>query len=200
MPKIVDKEAKRRDIAKKAMPLFARKGYEKTSIRNITSTVGMGKGTFYDYFKDKEDILNEILTLMFAEYNEIIVSKLKVTKNPLEQLAVLLREGAKLGDASEQMTITYVDIWRRCVNQDEAGEHVKKFKSFLLASNTAIVEIIERAKAQKKISLDVDSGLIAAGLLAMIDGLCIQRAILKSDLDTDAVSNEFIKRLLEGMK
>lgn len=46
----------KRKIFEKSMELFATKGYEATSIEEITSVAGIAKGTFYYHFSKKEDI------------------------------------------------------------------------------------------------------------------------------------------------
>ncbi len=55
------KPDKKRRILDAAMELFARKGYEKTTISDIASRAHVGKGTIYVYFDSKSDILREIL-------------------------------------------------------------------------------------------------------------------------------------------
>ncbi len=42
--------------------LFARHGYDPTSVSDIVDAVGVGKGVFYWYFDGKEALLREILT------------------------------------------------------------------------------------------------------------------------------------------
>ena len=199
-PKIVDKDKKRTEIAKTALALFARQGYETTAVREIAAAVGMGKGTFYDYFKDKEDLLNEIVHLLFAEWTGVLVEKLNGIKDPVAQLSVLLKEGAKLGDRFEQMMITYIDIWRRSVSQKEGGEFIKSFQYFLLNSKKAIADIIEKAKVQGKIRKGIDSSVIATVLLALIDGFCLHHMILRPNMDVDTISDSFFNTLMNGMK
>ena len=48
----------KRKIFETAMQLFADKGYEATSIEEITATVGVAKGTLYYHFSSKEEIFN----------------------------------------------------------------------------------------------------------------------------------------------
>ena len=43
------------------MKLFAEKGYEATSIEEITATVGVAKGTLYYHFSSKEEIFNFLI-------------------------------------------------------------------------------------------------------------------------------------------
>jgi TetR/AcrR family fatty acid metabolism transcriptional regulator len=48
---------KRQRILHAAEALFAEKGYENATIQEIATAAGVGDGTVYDYFKNKEDVL-----------------------------------------------------------------------------------------------------------------------------------------------
>lgn len=52
-----DPEERRTEILDAAEKLFAEKGYAKTTVNDIISSIGIAKGTFYYYFKSKEDVL-----------------------------------------------------------------------------------------------------------------------------------------------
>ncbi|MCG8541664.1 MAG: TetR/AcrR family transcriptional regulator, partial [Clostridia bacterium] len=54
-------EDSRAAILEAARYLFAKKGYEGTSISNIAKESGSTKSLIYYYFNSKEDILDEIL-------------------------------------------------------------------------------------------------------------------------------------------
>jgi AcrR family transcriptional regulator len=200
MPKIVDKSQKRIEIARKAMELFAKYGFENTPIRQITAYVGIGKGTFYDYFTDKEDILNEIVQIMFTDWTELLVAKIGRTEDPLKQLFTLLKEGSMLGDTFEQMMIIYVDIWRWSVSHKESEEFVHKFRSFLLDSKAAVTDIIKKAQTKGMIAKELDSAAMASSLIALIDGMCMHHMILKQDFDVDTVCRSFFYALLNGIR
>lgn len=51
----------KRKIFEAAMELFAQKGYDGTSVEEITSVVGIAKGTLYYHFSSKEEILNFLI-------------------------------------------------------------------------------------------------------------------------------------------
>lgn len=57
---VKDPEERRTEIIEAARVLFAEKGYEATSVSDIVKRVGVAQGTFYWYFKSKEDIFHEI--------------------------------------------------------------------------------------------------------------------------------------------
>lgn len=56
-----NKNKKINSILKSAFNLFLEKGFENTSIDEITKKSHVAKGTFYLYFKDKIDIRNKII-------------------------------------------------------------------------------------------------------------------------------------------
>lgn len=75
---IVDKVQKRRDIALSCVPLFVQGGIGDLTISEVAKTAGIGKGTFYDYFKNKEAIVFEILNILLKEHSEN--KKVKISK------------------------------------------------------------------------------------------------------------------------
>lgn len=48
-------------IIQSAIKMFEKKGVEKTTIRDIMNNTDLGLGTFYSYFKDKEDLKEQIV-------------------------------------------------------------------------------------------------------------------------------------------
>ena len=48
----------KRKIFEASLKLFSEKGYDATSIEEITATVGVAKGTLYYHFSSKEEIFN----------------------------------------------------------------------------------------------------------------------------------------------
>lgn len=62
MTRIVkDPETRRIEIIDIAEELFLKNGYNETAVSDIVKKVGVSQGTFYYYFKSKEDILNAII-------------------------------------------------------------------------------------------------------------------------------------------
>ncbi|MBR6102444.1 MAG: TetR/AcrR family transcriptional regulator [Ruminococcus sp.] len=55
------KKSKESSLLNTAFEFFTTKGFSKTSITDIAGKAGVGKGTFYLYFKDKYDIRNKLI-------------------------------------------------------------------------------------------------------------------------------------------
>jgi len=50
-----------------AEPLFTRFGYKKTTVEDVCRAAGMSKRTFYDLFKDKQDLLMQLMEVVVQQ-------------------------------------------------------------------------------------------------------------------------------------
>lgn len=55
------KESKKNIILDAAFALFMKRGYAKVKVIDIAESAGIGKGTVYEYFKSKDEILMELV-------------------------------------------------------------------------------------------------------------------------------------------
>lgn len=65
-------DERRKEILDVAEKLFYTKGYEKSTINDILKEVGIAKGTFYYYFKSKEEVMDEVI----FKYTNIIIMRI----------------------------------------------------------------------------------------------------------------------------
>lgn len=61
------KEARKQELLQVAYELFLSRGYEAVSVEDIIEKAGIAKGTYYYYFKSKEETLEEVLDMMIAK-------------------------------------------------------------------------------------------------------------------------------------
>lgn len=54
-------EERKKEILDVAEKLFVTKGYLKTTVKDILQEIGIAKGTFYYYFKSKEEVMDAIV-------------------------------------------------------------------------------------------------------------------------------------------
>ena len=62
----------REKLSASAAVLFQQFGYARVSIRDITSSVGIPKGTFYNHFRSKEALVSAILSQHFNALLEVL--------------------------------------------------------------------------------------------------------------------------------
>jgi len=84
--------SRRGDILMAAAALFREKGYEATTIRDITTAVGIASGSTFCHFKSKRDILDAVAIegVRHVLFGAEAVSRRELP--PEEQLRVLLRQ------------------------------------------------------------------------------------------------------------
>ena len=102
---IVDKEKKRTDIACSCKEILLEYGIKNLTISQIAKTAGVGKGTVYEYFENKEDIVFEIITSFIADHEtklHEIISLDMSTKDKIFHFFYLLYEHE---DSNKQLNI-----------------------------------------------------------------------------------------------
>lgn len=61
MPKIVDHEQYRKELLDKCFDLFALKGYDSITMRQIAEGLGVSTGTLYHYFPSKQILFEQLV-------------------------------------------------------------------------------------------------------------------------------------------
>lgn len=69
-------------ILDETLTLFAENGYDGTSVEQIAEKVGIKAPSLYNHFKGKEDILNALIDLAEARYEEFFGSDKHIGKLP----------------------------------------------------------------------------------------------------------------------
>ncbi|GAB3983794.1 TetR/AcrR family transcriptional regulator [Actinoallomurus acanthiterrae] len=82
---------RREHLVKLAAELFAQKGYQATTVRNIADEAGILSGSLYHHFDSKESIVDEILTSFFDELAAANQAALARGGDPREVLSDLVR-------------------------------------------------------------------------------------------------------------
>jgi len=85
---IVDKDKKRSSIALACKDLVVNSSFKDITITKIAKEAGIAKGSFYDYFKNKEDLIFEIVNILMQKYNKKTEAKLKEAKDAKEKLKI----------------------------------------------------------------------------------------------------------------
>ena len=67
-----DPEVRRNELMDAAERLFLEKGYDHTSASDIIRAVGVAQGTFYYYFKSKDEILDAVIDRYFESYAKFV--------------------------------------------------------------------------------------------------------------------------------
>lgn len=79
-----------------ASEVFSEKGFYLTTVEEVAKKAGIGKGTIYLYFKDKEDLFIQMLSYHFCELCRAI-ERISKTKSPiLDKLKEVIKNNLRL--------------------------------------------------------------------------------------------------------
>jgi AcrR family transcriptional regulator len=102
-----DPEIRKKEFVKAALELFETKGFDQTSVTDITNKVGVSHGAFFYYYKSKDAIMQDVIDV-FLEANVRFVKGLVDDNNMTakEKLRVILNTSIKSFEANYYSPIT----------------------------------------------------------------------------------------------
>lgn len=188
---IVNKEEKRRNIALSCRVLLLEHGIGELTIAQIAKAAGVGKGTIYEYFENKEDIVFEIIRTFIVEHEkrleEISQTEMPV-RDKLFHFFYLLFENETarqhLNIYKEFLAISLMHETREMLDFSEACK--ERFASILN-------DILEAGVRSKE--LDERMSGSANSLVLFMTGLVVDSRLKSCDvkLEIDRLLNIIVK-------
>jgi len=200
MPKIVDKDKRRSEIAHKAIEVLARKGFQSATIQDIADAAGVGKGTIYHYFKTKGEILMAVSGEIFREMERSLGAALLRMDEPEERLAALIQESLNITEELEYLYIIYTDLWLANLRGQGQGDFIAVITSLNDDLRKIVARMIEDGKRKGLWAEDIDADALAVYLITSFDGVVFHYMLDKKAFDIKHVTREFIRFFLRHAK
>jgi len=167
---IVDKEKKRTDIACSCKDILLEYGIKNLTISHIAKTAGVGKGTIYEYFENKEDIVFEIITSIIAEHEQQLHEIINLDISSKEKLFHFFNLIYENKNSQEQLNI-YREFLAISITNGTA-EMIDFNKVCREKFSNILTQIIQEGIDKKelhKAAQDLVSGLITFGLGLVVE-------------------------------
>jgi len=81
----------KRQLMEAGLSLLLEGGYDKLTVTKIADTADYGRGTFYQYFKDKEDFVIQIVELLFDQHTTAINKRFASIPSPQREYFAWIR-------------------------------------------------------------------------------------------------------------
>lgn len=86
-----DPAERKQELLDASLEIILEKGYEKTSVKEIVSKVGVAQGLFYYYFNSKEDMVRQLCDIYINKYfKKLSKGGFDDCKNPGEAMKILI--------------------------------------------------------------------------------------------------------------
>ncbi len=201
MPRTVDKKAKKLEILRVAMQVFARKGVVKTKMIDIATAAGIGKGTIYEYFRSKEAIFAAAFNLFFQSMDSDFQSVVQETGDPVEKLkALAVMSLEHLTNESAEFAGIMMDFWAEGIrNKDESIRDIIALHHIYSKYRTLFAGILTEG-IEKGVFRNVDIHSVSAIMIAALDGLLLQWIMDRDLFDMKKLADAFMDTFIDGLK
>jgi AcrR family transcriptional regulator len=201
-PKIVNKEHRRREIAEAALGVFADKGFTEASISEVAKAAGIGKGTVYEYFDSKDELIFAALVTWAESLARQIPPEDEITASPEERLRGFAHRSVEVFLEDPRTMRIFVGLLQFLVSDETFFQRFPVVEKMSRRYREAIGAILLDGVAQghfRKEMLD-DAEQIAINLLACFDGLGIHYYLSRNYFDLMSQVDFHIDQLIAHLK
>lgn len=183
----------KRKIFDTSLRLFAEKGYDATSIEEITANVGVAKGTLYYHFSSKEEIFEFLIEEGVKLLKNSIEIKTEKLENSIDKLkAIVLIEIKVLVKYENFMTIVLSEIWGSGPRSTLCKKHIFEYIQM-------IEQIVEDGINKKEI-IDGDKNVIASGIFGFTCSSLIYKMRTDREINVQELYSEIEKTFIRKLK
>ena len=201
-PKIVNKAQRKKEIARVALDLFAEKGFESVSIGQIAEAAQMGKGTVYEYFESKEELILNAIMAWFEQIGQGAENILMEIADPVERLRGYVKTTTEAFMSDERMLKVFLSIFQMVLTNEEIfREHNFVSESFQGMRKT-LVDILLDGVAQGVFRSEIakDAEKIAINLMAYLDGIGAHYLMSRNYFDLMEQVDFYLDRLIQTLE
>ena len=197
MPKIVDHETRREEIAEALWRVVRRDGIRAASVRTVAAEADWSPGAVRYYFPDQDGLLSFAMDLVSRRVTDRIAAL--EAKGSATSIALRYLEEALPLDTERRAEF---DVWMAFMAQAQAEsgagtlhEHVDKVHDGLRELCDSLLRALDRAGALKE---GLDLRREAERLHALIDGLALH-ATIQPDRTTPARVRQLVRHHIETL-
>ncbi len=183
----------KRKIFETSMKLFAEKGYEATSIEEITATVGVAKGTLYYHFSSKEEIFDFLIEEGIKLLQNSVDIKTSKYSNYLDKVKAIALIQIKIVSRYENIiTIILSQFWGK-------EKRNQKCKDLVYGYINQIEEIVKEGIAEGQIK-NGDSKAIASEIYGLICSTLVYKIREPEKFNIMDLYHQFENTIIKGLK
>ena len=183
----------KRKIFETSMKLFAEKGYDATSIEDITETVGVAKGTLYYHFTSKEEIFDFLIEEGIKLLQNSVDIKTAKYSNYLDKIKAIVLIQIKIVNKYENLiNIILTQLWGK-------EKRNQKCQKLIYDYIDKIEEIVKLGISNGQIQ-NGDSKIIASEIYGLICSTLVYKMREREKFNITDMYNVFETTLIRGLK
>jgi TetR/AcrR family transcriptional repressor of bet genes len=184
VPKIVDHERRREELAAAVWRLASREGLDAVTIRGVAAEAGWSTGALHHYFSDKEELLLFAFQTVAGRVGRRVTTAREESGEPLDLARALLAIGLPLDDERRDETRVWFAFLGLALTRPPLARAQRLAYD---AWRRMVADALRDAQEQGDVDETVDVEREAAGLVALVDGLAVQASFDPGCLDVGLV-------------
>lgn len=173
MPKVVDHERRREDIAEATWRVVASRGLDAATVREIASETGCSTGVLAHYFRDKDELLLYALRLAWDRAARRMEDRSR-NRPAREALRSVLLEALPLDDDGRAEWRVWLSFWGRAASDASlAAEQKARYALW----RRLVQRLILACQREGSVGPDVDVQEATESIVALVDGIGIQATL-----------------------
>jgi len=193
-------DKKRNNILMSGKKLFARKGFFETTVDDIARKANIGKGTFYIYFKNKEQLLFAILEEGLFRLLSLLRECKNSLRDPIAEIEKIVDIQLKfINQDKDLFTLFLKERNRFLIESQRKKESLEQLVQKELREVADLIARAIRVGIKKGIFKNVDIYDAAYGLEGIIGTLGLYRLGAEKGKSVQKLSTTIKKIFLEGI-
>ena len=182
---------RRNQLTRAAYKVVGQKGYYDFTIRDIAREAGLSTGLVHYYFKNKEDLLLNLLKEINKNMLVILNRSISTVADPREKLNIFMKQAFDLVENEKDYFYIVIDFWTQVNKNDRMKRaNIKLFKSYRDEVTKILKEGVEQG-----IFVKMDVEFTSAVIISIIQGLIIQYVIDNNAFNYDEFSKKVMKHV-----
>ncbi len=171
MPKVVDHEQRRAELAAAVWRLVSTEGLDALTVRRVAAEAGWSTGALVHYFADKESLVLFAFRTVADRVGSRVDRLAQESSDPLVLARALLMEGLPLdADRRAEVRVWFAFLGLALTRPSLAKAQRVGYRAW----RSRVEQLLRQAQVDGRIDPEVDCGLEAAELVALVDGLAVQ--------------------------
>ena len=171
MPKVVDHEQRRAELAAAVWRLVSTEGLDAITVRRVAAEAGWSTGALVHYFADKESLVLFAFRTVADRVGSRVERLAQDSSDPLELARALLVEGLPLdADRRAEVRVWFAFLGLALTRPSLAKAQRVGYRAW----RSRLEQLLRQAQLEGRIDPEVDCELEAAELVALVDGLAVQ--------------------------
>lgn len=200
MRKTKEEAKKTKDkILKSALNVFLKNGYSKTSLSDIAKNAGYTRGAVYWHFKDKSEILENLISKFHSRFSSKQSDILESTLDPIDKINGMIDINFPMLYNNKEFRDFIELTWFKT----EIDQHVGLLEGKIAITKTfndTIAALFQEASVKGSLRSDVDPEIAALSVTSIINGIYRGYFVMPDKLQSERTGRAILENYLNQIK